>query len=91
MARSLKKGYFVEYHVLEKVNKRRGSGSREPIKTWSRCSMIIPEMVGLEFHVHNGRAFVPVIANENMVGQRLGEFAPTRKFRGHPDVKKGKK
>ena len=87
MARSLKKGPFVDYHLLDKVNKQKETGSRVSIKTWSRRSMIIPDMVGCTFEVHNGRKFISVFISENMVGHRLGEFSPTRMFKGHP-VKK---
>ena len=82
MARSIKKGPFVDYYLMEKIEKMQ-KGSKTPIKTWSRRSMIIPEFVGFTFNVHNGRAFVPVFVTENMVGHRLGEFAPTRTFKGH--------
>ena len=82
MARSIKKGPFVDYYLMEKIEKMQ-KGSKAPIKTWSRRSMIIPEFVGFTFNVHNGRAFVPVFVTENMVGHRLGEFAPTRTFKGH--------
>lgn len=83
MARSLKKGFFVDHHLLKKVLE----GPKKPFKTWSRRSMIIPEMVGLTIEVHNGHKFLPVLITENMVGHKLGEFAPTRVFKGHP-VKK---
>ncbi len=89
MARSSKKGPFVDEHLLEKVLKARETGSRKPIKTWSRRSTIIPEMVGLTFAVYNGKVHVPVYVTEEMVGHKLGEFAMTRTFRGHPE-KKGK-
>lgn len=87
MGRSLKKGYFVDHHLLRKVEKSNQEGSKKPIKTWSRRSMIIPEMVGHTFEVHNGQKFLTVFVSENMVGHRLGEFSPTRMFKGHP-VKK---
>lgn len=87
MARSLKKGPFVDYHLLEKIKRREISPSNAEIKTWSRRSMILPEMIGLTFAVHNGRKFISVYVTENMVGHRLGEFSPTRVFKGHP-VKK---
>ncbi len=90
MGRSKKKGPFVDEHLLEKVLKARQEGSKKPIKTWSRRSTIIPEMVGLTFAVYNGRVHVPVYVTEEMVGHKLGEFAMTRTFRGHPE-KKGKK
>jgi small subunit ribosomal protein S19 len=87
MGRSLKKGPFVKHHLLVKIEKLIASGKKEPIKTWSRGSMIIPEMIGYTFEVHNGRKFLTVVVSENMVGHRLGEFAPTRTFKTHP-VKK---
>jgi len=89
MARSSKKGFFVDDHLLQKVLKARESGDKKPIKTWSRRSTIIPEMVGLTFAVHNGHKFIPVYVTENMVGHKLGEFAPTRTYKGHP-ADKGK-
>jgi small subunit ribosomal protein S19 len=82
MARSLKKGPFVDHHLLKKI--KEGQVSKKPIKTWSRRSMIIPEMIGQTFEVHNGRKFLTVFVSENMVGHRLGEFSPTRTFKGHP-------
>jgi small subunit ribosomal protein S19 len=85
--RSLKKGFFVDHHLLKKVDTQNESESKRPIKTWSRRSMIIPDMVGHTFEVHNGHKFLTVFVSENMVGHRLGEFAPTRLFKGHP-VKK---
>lgn len=84
MPRSLKKGPFVDHHLMAKVLKSQKEGSKKSIKTWSRRSMIVPDMVGFTFEVHNGRKFVPVAVNENMVGHKLGEFAPTRVFKGHP-------
>lgn len=84
MGRSLKKGPFVDHHLMDKVKKATKEGSRKSIKTWSRRSMIIPEMVGLTFDVHNGKKFISVYVSENMVGHRLGEFSPTRTFKGHP-------
>lgn len=81
MPRSLKKGPFVDHHLMAKVEK---NTSKKPIKTWSRRSMIVPEMVGQTFDVHNGKKFVTVFVSENMVGHRLGEFSPTRTFKGHP-------
>lgn len=84
MGRSLKKGPFVDYHLLEKIRRQNKEGSKKPIKTWSRRSMIIPEMVGHTFEVHNGKKFLSVVVYENMVGHRLGEFSPTRVFKGHP-------
>ena len=89
MPRSIKKGPFVDGHLLTKMSAAIDSKDRKAIKTWSRRSTIIPEAVGLTFAVHNGRKFVPVFVTENMVGHKLGEFAPTRTFRGHTG--KGKK
>ena len=89
MARSIKKGPFVDDHLLNKVEKARESGSRKVIKTWSRRSDIIPEMVGLTFAVHNGRKFIPVFVTENMVGHKFGEFSPTRTFYSHAGDRKG--
>ena len=83
MARSLKKGPFVDDHLMKKVLKAKESGDKKPIKTWSRRSMILPDMIGLTITVHNGRNFVPVYITENHVGYNLGEFAPTRTFKGH--------
>src|SRR5689334_21694562 len=88
MSRSLKKGPFIDPRLLEKINKSKASGDRKPIKTWARGSSISPEMVGLNFEVHNGKWFNPVFVTESMVGHKLGEFSPTRKFNGHS--KKGK-
>ena len=85
MARSLKKGPFIDHHLVKKVDEAIASNSKKPIKTWSRRSMISPEMVSLTIAVHNGRQHVPVLISENMVGHKLGEFAPTRTFRGHAD------
>lgn len=89
MARSLKKGPFVDHHLLKKVDDQNQKGTKKPIKTWSRRSMILPEMVGHTFEVHNGRKFLSVFVSENMVGHRLGEFSPTRLFKGHPLKSKG--
>jgi small subunit ribosomal protein S19 len=83
MARSLKKGPFVDLKLMKKVEAVKSSGKREVIKTWSRSSMILPDFVGLTFGVHNGRKFFPVFISEDMVGHRLGEFSPTRTFRLH--------
>lgn len=91
MARSLKKGPYVESSLQRKVEASVAGGSKQVIKTWSRRSMITPEMVGLTFHVHNGKLFMPVYVTENMVGHRLGEFAPTRKFTGHATDRKVKR
>jgi small subunit ribosomal protein S19 len=88
MSRSLKKGPFADLHLLKKVEVAAAGNSKKPIKTWSRRSMILPEMVGLTIAVHNGRLHVPVVVNENMVGHKLGEFAPTRTFKGHSGDKK---
>ena len=83
MPRSIRKGPFVDHHLTRKVEAARAQSSRRPIRTWSRRSMIVPDMVGLTIAVHNGRQHVPVLITENMVGHKLGEFAPTRTFRGH--------
>jgi len=90
MARSLKKGPFVDPSLQRKVEKNTAAGSKQVIRTWSRRSMITPEFVGITFHVHNGKLFVPVYVTENMVGHRLGEFSPTRKFTGHAGGKRVK-
>lgn len=90
MPRSLKKGPFVDHHLVTKVNSAVESNSRRPIKTWSRRSMIIPDMVGLTIAVHNGRQHVPVLISENMVGHKLGEFVLTRTFKGHAADKKSR-
>ncbi len=87
MSRSLKKGPFVDAKLAEKVRKTRAEGSHEPIKTWARRSTITPDFVNQTFLVHNGRTFVKVFVTEDMVGHKLGEFAPTRFFRGHPGTK----
>ncbi|MBX2857116.1 MAG: 30S ribosomal protein S19 [Cellvibrionaceae bacterium] len=91
MPRSLKKGPFVDHHLLKKVEIAAEKNDRRPIKTWSRRSMILPEMVGLTIAVHNGRQHVPVLVNEEMVGHKLGEFAATRTYRGHAADKKAKR
>jgi len=83
MSRSLKKGFFIDDHLLKKVEAMNQSGKRQVIKTWSRRSTVTPEMVGHTFAVHNGVKFIPVYVSENMVGHKLGEFAMTRTFRGH--------
>ncbi len=83
MARSVKKGPFIDDHLMKKVIKAKEEKSKKPIKTWSRRSMIMPDMIGLTFSVHNGRQFVPVYITENHIGYKLGEFAPTRTFKGH--------
>ena len=92
MARSLKKGPYIHYKLEKKVLENAANGDKAVIKTWSRASMISPDMVGQTIAVHNGRQFVPVYITENMVGHKLGEFSPTRSFRGHAGAKnKGKK
>jgi small subunit ribosomal protein S19 len=88
MARSIKKGPFVDAHLLKKVADMQRQKSKKVLKTWSRRSTIIPDMLGLTFAVHNGRKFVPVFATENMVGHKLGEFSPTRTFHGHSGDRK---
>ena len=90
MGRSLKKGPFVDHHLQDKVDKLNREGSKKTIKTWSRRSMIVPEMVGLTLAVHNGRQHIPVLVNENMVGHKLGEFSQTRTYRGHIVGKKAR-
>ena len=90
MARSLKKGPFIDLHLLKKVESAMASNSKKPIKTWSRRSMIVPEMVGFTVAIHNGKQHVPVLVNENMVGHKLGEFALTRTFKGHSGDKKSR-
>jgi small subunit ribosomal protein S19 len=91
MARSVWKGPFVDLHLLKKAQTAQEASARAPIKTWSRRSTILPDFVGLTFSVYNGRKFVPVSVNEDMVGHKLGEFAPTRFFPGHAADKKGKR
>jgi small subunit ribosomal protein S19 len=90
VARSIRKGPFIDNHLQQKVDKAVAENNKRPIKTWSRRSMVIPEMVGLTIAVHNGRQHVPVLINENMVGHKLGEFALTRTFRGHAADRKSK-
>ena len=90
MARSLRKGPFVDEHLIQKVLKAQEIKDRRPIKTWSRRSVIVPEMIGLTIAVHNGRAHVPVSINENMIGHKLGEFASTRTFKVHSGDRKSK-
>ncbi len=90
MPRSIKKGPFIDLHLIKKVEEAVKTNSRKPIKTWSRRSMVIPDMVGLTIAVHNGRQHVPVMINENMVGHKLGEFALTRTFKGHIADKKSR-
>ena len=84
MGRSLKKGPFVDHHLIEKVRRMNQVGKKDPIKTWSRRSMIVPDMIGHSFEVHNGRKFLTVFITETMVGHKLGEFSPTRLFKSHP-------
>ncbi len=91
MPRSIKKGPFVDLHLINKVHQAIETKSRKPIKTWSRRSMVIPDMLGLTIAVHNGRQHVPVLITENMIGHKLGEFAATRTYRGHAADKKTKK
>ena len=91
MPRSLKKGPFIDLHLLKKVEAAAEGGNKKPIKTWSRRSIIIPDMVGLTIAVHNGRQHVPVFVTEHMVGHKLGEFAATRTYRGHAADKKAKR
>jgi small subunit ribosomal protein S19 len=88
MPRSLKKGPYIHHTLLEKIAKAKSSNKKQVIKTWSRASMIIPDMVGETIAVHNGKTFIPVFVTENMVGHKLGEFSPTRNFRGHAGNKK---
>ncbi|MEN8260263.1 MAG: 30S ribosomal protein S19 [Pseudomonadota bacterium] len=83
MPRSVKKGPFVDHHLMKKVDEAVKTNNKRPIKTWSRRSMIVPDMLGLTIAVHNGRQHVPVLVTENMVGHKLGEFAPTRTYKGH--------
>ena len=91
MPRSIKKGPFVDHHLAQKVSEAVQQNIKRPIKTWSRRSMVLPEMVGLTIAVHNGRQHVPVLISENMVGHKLGEFAITRTFRGHAADRKAVK
>lgn len=91
MPRSLKKGPFIDLHLLKKVEIAVEKNDRKPVKTWSRRSMILPQMVGLTIAVHNGRQHVPVLVSEDMVGHKLGEFAATRTYRGHVADKKAKR
>ncbi len=90
MPRSVKKGPFVDHHLIKKVDQAVAENSKRPIKTWSRRSMVLPDMVGLTIAVHNGRQHVPVLISENMVGHKLGEFAATRTFKGHAADRKTK-
>ena len=91
MARSVHKGPFVDGHLLRKAEAARDSGRKDVIRTWSRRSTILPQFVGLTFGVHNGHKFIPVLVNENMVGHKFGEFAPTRTFYGHAADKKARR
>ena len=91
MPRSVWKGPFFDSYLLKKVEKLKASGRRDPIKTWSRRSTVIPQFVGVTFAVHNGQKFIPVLVNENMVGHKLGEFSPTRTYYGHGADKKAKR
>ena len=91
MPRSLKKAPFVDLHLVKKVEAAVAANDRRPIKTWSRRSMILPDMVGLTIAIHNGRQHIPVLVNEEMVGHKLGEFSPTRTYKGHVADKKAKR
>ena len=91
MPRSLKKGPFIDLHLMKKIEVANDKNEKRPIKTWSRRSMVSPDMVGLTIAVHNGRQHVPVFITEDMVGHKLGEFSPTRTFRGHVADKKAKR
>ena len=90
MPRSLRKGPFIDHHLMKKVEKAVAKNDRKPIKTWSRRSLVVPDMVGLTIAVHNGRQHVPVLVNENMVGHKLGEFSITRVFKGHSGDRQAK-
>ena len=90
MPRSIKKGPFIDHHLANKVDVARANSDKRPIKTWSRRSMVTPEMIGLTIAVYNGRQHMPVFVTENMIGHKLGEFSPTRTFRGHAADKKTK-
>lgn len=90
MPRSLKKGFFIDLHLAKKVTSAVETNNKKPIKTWSRRSMIIPEMIGLTIAIHNGKQHIPVLVSEDMIGHKLGEFAPTRNYRGHAADKKGR-
>jgi small subunit ribosomal protein S19 len=87
VARSIRKGPFVDEHLVRKIERALASGDRKAIRTWSRRSTVLPEMVGATLAVHNGHGFVPVFVTENMVGHKVGEFAPSRTFKGHPGLK----
>ncbi|MFC1797128.1 30S ribosomal protein S19 [Pseudomonadota bacterium] len=90
MPRSIKKGPFIDHHLMKKVDEAVATNNKRPIKTWSRRSMILPDMVGLTIAVHNGRQHVPILINDQMIGHKLGEFAATRTFRGHSGDRKTK-
>jgi small subunit ribosomal protein S19 len=90
MPRSIRKGPFVDHHLMKKVSEAVATNNKRPIKTWSRRSMILPDMVGLTIAVHNGRQHVPILVNDQMIGHKLGEFAATRTFRGHSGDRKTK-
>ena len=90
MPRSLKKGFFIDLHLVQKIENAIETNNKKPIKTWSRRSMIIPEMIGLTIAIHNGKQHVPVLISEDMIGHKLGEFAPTRNYRGHAAATKGR-
>jgi len=91
MPRSVWKGPFVDGYLIAKAEKAQGAGGRQAIRTWSRRSTIMPQFVGLKFEVHNGKSFIPVAVNEDMVGHKLGEFAPTRTYHGHGADRKAKR
>lgn len=91
MSRSVKKGPFVDYHLAKKIVDAKLAGAKRPIRTWSRRSMVVPEMVGFTIAVHNGRQHIPILITENMVGHKLGEFSPTHTFKGHSGDRKVKK
>ena len=91
MGRSVKKGPFLNKKLYDRILQMNSTGQKKPVKTWSRCTMILPEMVGHTINVHNGKVFIPVYITENLVGHKLGEFSPTRTFRGHAGDKKAKK
>ena len=90
MPRSIKKGPFIDHHLLKKIEDAVKTNNRKPIKTWSRRSMIIPDMLGLTIAIHTGRLHIPVLISENMIGHKLGEFAPTRTYKGHVADKKSR-
>ena len=90
MPRSLKKGFFIDLHLAKKVESAVTTNNKKPIKTWSRRSMITPEMIGLTIAIYNGKQHIPVLVSEDMIGHKLGEFAPTRTYRGHAADKKGR-